>query len=569
MEKKKKYILDSNSLIKFKDFLFYKYDCYITEGVIKEIKDENSKKKLTNILPLLKIEKPEEVDINFIRYFSKLTGDLNSLSSVDIEVIALTYMLHRKYGDVTKLRATPLESIYKYDDVEYEYMNVNKNDKKKKKKKNNKINGIHFNDHDKEKETDEEKGKNEENEQANIKREDYNTIQTGEGELLKQEEIYKEKLQVSNDENMGDVNNHYDKNEIIYFEHDKRSPGDDNTSDKNDKFSHINDNISDKSDSLSYNNSDLSDDDMSDFFASDDEYEYLKKGKNKCIGFQTIKEEVVKVWSKDSCSDDINKDNGDDINEDNGDDDNKDNGDDINKDNGDDDDDNNEDNGDDDDDNNNDEGGDWINLNNFDKINLNINKDETFKDTVACITTDYAMQNVLYQIGLNVITIDGYKINSIKLWGYFCTSCYFFMRTNNLLFCSKCGNNNLRKVNVHVDNNLKKLVVKIPHIRVNIKNTIYSIPKKKNNKNNKNKFEDKLQIFREDELLIGGRKQFISHQKKLYESQKNINDPFNDDNFYDSNNCFIRTKLKSGKVAVLKNPKILVGGKKNVHRRKK
>ncbi|ETW32574.1 hypothetical protein PFTANZ_06704 [Plasmodium falciparum Tanzania (2000708)] len=220
-------------------------------------------------------------------------------------------------------------------------------------------------------------------------------------------------------------------------------------------------------------------------------------------------------------------------------------------------------------DDNNDEGGDWINLNNFDKINLNINKDETFKETVACITTDYAMQNVLYQIGLNVITIDGYKINSIKLWGYFCTSCYFFMRTNNLLFCSKCGNNNLRKVNVHVDNDSKKLIVKIPHIRVNIKNTIFSIPKKKYHNNNKNKFEDKLQIFREDELLIGGRKQFISHQKKLYESQKNINDPFNDDNFYDTSNCFIRTKLKSGKVAVLKNPKILVGGKKNVHRRKK
>ncbi|CXI27167.1 RNA-binding protein NOB1, putative [Plasmodium berghei] len=428
-KKKKKYVLDSNSLIKFKDFLFMNYDCYITEGVIKEIKDESSRNKLNNILPLLKISRAEQNDINFIKHFSKLTGDYDSLSEVDIEVIALTYNLHRKFGDVSKLNASPMETIYKYDDVQYDYSNLNS-----KNNRNNKTDTFE-------------------------KRED--------GEVEEKEEVE---------------------------EDEKKEKDEDEEGEKDEE------------------------DEEGDEVTEEEVGEDGEEKNKKIFGIETIKEEVVEV--------DENK--------------------------------------------NDDDGGKWINVNNFDVFNLNVDQNKKFESDIACVTTDYAMQNVLYQIGLNVITIDGYQIRSIKLWGYICTSCYFFMRKNSLLFCSKCGNNSLRKVNVIVDNELKKLVVKIPNFKVNYKNTIFSIPKKKNKNKSKNKFEDKLQIFREDELLIGGRKQYLNYQKKLYDSQKNIKYPFKDENMGEYiNDWTYRTTLKNGKIAILKNPKIIVGGKRNTHHKRK
>ncbi|CAD2089240.1 RNA-binding protein NOB1, putative [Plasmodium vinckei brucechwatti] len=444
-EKKKKYVLDSNSLIKFKDFLFMNYDCYITEGVIKEIKDESSRNKLNTILPLLKIARAEQNDINFIKHFSKLTGDYDSLSEVDIEVIALTYNLHRRFGDVSKLNASPMETIYKYDDVQYDYSNMSY-----KKKQNNKT------------DTFEKREDDEGSQAASLNEEGTND------EVEKKEEEEEEKEE--EDEKEGD--------EDLEEEEDEENEGD----------------------------------------ANETEDEEEDNENKKIFGLETIKEEVVEV--DESKADD--------------------------------------------------DGGNWINVNNFDIYNLNVDKNKKFESDIACVTTDYAMQNVLYQVGLNVITIDGYQISSIKLWGYICTSCYFFMRKNSLLFCSKCGNNSLRKVNVIVDNELKKLVVKIPNFKVNYKNTIFSIPKKKNKNKSKNKYEDKLQIFREDELLIGGRKQYLNHQKKLYENQKNIKDPFNDQNMGDYiNDWAYRTTLKNGKIAILKNPKIVVGGKRNIHHKRK
>ncbi|VEV55829.1 RNA-binding protein NOB1, putative [Plasmodium vinckei vinckei] len=476
-EKKKKYVLDSNSLIKFKDFLFMNYDYYITEGVIKEIKDEASRNKLNTILPLLKIARAEQNDINFIKHFSKLTGDYDSLSEVDIEVIALTYNLHRRFGDVSKLNASPMETIYKYDDVQYDYSNMNY-----KKKQSSKTGTFEkredgeweVNDEKEEVEKEEEKEENDGKDE--VEKEEEKEENDGKDEVEKEEEEEEEEEEKEEEE--------------------EDEKGDANEAEKEDE-----------------------DDEKGDANETEEEDSEGEEEENKKIfGLETIKEEVVEVEE----------------------------------------------------DKDDDDGGKWINANNFDIFNLNVDKNKKFESDIGCVTTDYAMQNVLYQVGLNAITIDGYQISSIKLWGYICTSCYFFMRKNSLLFCSKCGNNSLRKVNVIVDNELKKLVVKIPNFKVNCKNTIFSIPKKKNKNKSKNKYEDKLQIFREDELLIGGRKQYLSYQKKLYENQKNIKDPFNDENMGDYiNDWTYRTTLKNGKIAILKNPKIVVGGKRNIHHKRK
>ncbi|KAL8453639.1 hypothetical protein Emed_000774 [Eimeria media] len=42
------------------------------------------------------------------------------------------------------------------------------------------------------------------------------------------------------------------------------------------------------------------------------------------------------------------------------------------------------------------------------------------EDLVSCMTTDYSIQNVLLQMGLGVLAVDGKKIKTVKVWALLC-----------------------------------------------------------------------------------------------------------------------------------------------------
>ena len=67
---------------------------------------------------------------------------------------------------------------------------------------------------------------------------------------------------------------------------------------------------------------------------------------------------------------------------------------------------------------------------------------------VACLTNDFAMQNVLKQIGLNVLSADGVVIKVTKTWILRCYTCYFTTPKMDKQFCPKCGNKTLKRVSV-------------------------------------------------------------------------------------------------------------------------
>ncbi|XP_052062983.1 RNA-binding protein NOB1-like [Mytilus californianus] len=70
---------------------------------------------------------------------------------------------------------------------------------------------------------------------------------------------------------------------------------------------------------------------------------------------------------------------------------------------------------------------------------------------VGCLTMDFAIQNVLIQMGLNVISVDGLLIKRAKSYVLRCSAC--MKVTTNVLkeFCPFCGNNALRKVSMIVE----------------------------------------------------------------------------------------------------------------------
>lgn len=50
---------------------------------------------------------PEKKSVDFIRDFARKTGDLTSLSDVDIDLLALAHTLYTRKGLADKLRKTP------------------------------------------------------------------------------------------------------------------------------------------------------------------------------------------------------------------------------------------------------------------------------------------------------------------------------------------------------------------------------------------------------------------------------------------------------------------------------
>uniref|UniRef100_A0A914W4T8 RNA-binding protein NOB1 n=1 Tax=Plectus sambesii TaxID=2011161 RepID=A0A914W4T8_9BILA len=70
---------------------------------------------------------------------------------------------------------------------------------------------------------------------------------------------------------------------------------------------------------------------------------------------------------------------------------------------------------------------------------------------VACLTTDFAMQNVLLHMGLKVISLDGLIIRRLKSYTLRCRSCFATTSVMTKKFCPRCGNDSLHRVAVTVN----------------------------------------------------------------------------------------------------------------------
>ncbi|KAF8351639.1 Nin one binding Zn-ribbon like-domain-containing protein [Amanita rubescens] len=68
----------------------------------------------------------------------------------------------------------------------------------------------------------------------------------------------------------------------------------------------------------------------------------------------------------------------------------------------------------------------------------------------GCMTVDFAMQNVLLQMGLNLVGLAGKRIEKIKTWVLRCHACYKLCKDNTKKFCPSCGNPTLIRASVTV-----------------------------------------------------------------------------------------------------------------------
>ncbi|KAF8988715.1 Nin1 binding protein [Haplosporangium bisporale] len=128
---------------------------------------------------------------------------------------------------------------------------------------------------------------------------------------------------------------------------------------------------------------------------------------------------------------------------------------------------------------------------------------------VACTTGDYAMQNVLLQMGLNLLSIDGLRISKVKNWVLRCHACTKVTQDMDKKFCPSCGNATLMRTSTSTDQNgnvkyyLKKNMV------YNLRGTKYSIPTPKGGRRNNDL------ILREDQREFELSMKFQRRQKKI------------------------------------------------------
>ncbi|TFK55586.1 hypothetical protein OE88DRAFT_1621259 [Heliocybe sulcata] len=104
---------------------------------------------------------------------------------------------------------------------------------------------------------------------------------------------------------------------------------------------------------------------------------------------------------------------------------------------------------------------------------------------VGCMTADFAMQNVLLQMGLNLVSVDGKKIERVKTWVLRCHACFKICKDSTKKFCPSCGNATLLRASVTISSPTAS--ASAPAMQVHLKKnfqwklrgTKYSIPSPK------------------------------------------------------------------------------------------
>ncbi|KAI5762724.1 NOB1 [Gulo gulo luscus] len=131
-----------------------------------------------------------------------------------------------------------------------------------------------------------------------------------------------------------------------------------------------------------------------------------------------------------------------------------------------------------------DDGGGWITPSNIKQIRRESEQCAVPKDVrVGCVTTDFAMQNVLLQMGLHVLAVNGMLVREARSYILRCHGCFRTTSDMSRVFCSHCGNKTLKKVSVTVsdDGSLHMHFSRNPKV-LNPRGLRYSLPTPKGGK---------------------------------------------------------------------------------------
>lgn len=153
--------------------------------------------------------------------------------------------------------------------------------------------------------------------------------------------------------------------------------------------------------------------------------------------------------------------------------------------------------------------------------NLPAKEEEQDKNVlVACVTSDFAVQNVLKHIGLSVMGVEGKIIREIKTFTLRCHACFKLCSDMTKIFCPKCGNKTLKRVAVKINpDGTQKVWINFKK-PINTRGMIFTLPKPRGGQHARNP------------ILVADQKEARQFSSKM--SKKKIN-PLHED--YDPDNA--------------------------------
>jgi RNA-binding protein NOB1 len=96
---------------------------------------------------------------------------------------------------------------------------------------------------------------------------------------------------------------------------------------------------------------------------------------------------------------------------------------------------------------------------------------------VATITSDFAMQNVLLRMNLNLLSPSLQRIRQLKTWVLRCHACFDVTKDTSKQFCARCGKPTLLRTSCSTDQNGVFKVHLKKNMQWNTRGNVYSIPK--------------------------------------------------------------------------------------------
>ncbi|KAE8449604.1 hypothetical protein EG329_007934 [Mollisiaceae sp. DMI_Dod_QoI] len=129
------------------------------------------------------------------------------------------------------------------------------------------------------------------------------------------------------------------------------------------------------------------------------------------------------------------------------------------------------------------DGGEWITPSNLKKhqekdSNTSMNPEEKTKTMqVATLTSDYAMQNVLLRMNLNLLSPKLMRVRELKTWVLRCHACFYICKELTKQFCPRCGKPSLMRASCSTDKNGNFKIHLKKNMQWNTRGNVYSIPK--------------------------------------------------------------------------------------------
>ena len=164
----------------------------------------------------------------------------------------------------------------------------------------------------------------------------------------------------------------------------------------------------------------------------------------------------------------------------------------------------------------------WVTPSNIKNLKNEVEEcDSEQKCNTSIITTDFAMQNVIMQMNIPLLNLDGKIISKLKTFVMECFSCWEIMKKPDVVFCSSCGKNTVLKVTCEYKKNGDLILYRKKNKQIRVRGAKYNIPTPKGGR----KIKDLL-LYKDDYLQPKVKNYIKKMEADRNREQKKVMDDF-------------------------------------------